>query len=46
MPTRRLLFVLTFGLAGLAVLLGLGIWQVQRLRPWVGTDVHMAVIQR
>lgn len=22
------------------------IWQVQRLRPWVGTDVHMAVIQR
>ncbi|GGH32192.1 surfeit locus 1 family protein [Cribrihabitans marinus] len=31
MPTRRLLFVLTFGLVGLAVLLGLGIWQVQRL---------------
>lgn len=22
------------------------IWQVQRLRPWVGTDVHMAVTQR
>ncbi|MDA7965867.1 MAG: SURF1 family protein, partial [Ruegeria sp.] len=28
---RRILFLLIFGLAGLGVLLSLGIWQVQRL---------------
>jgi surfeit locus 1 family protein len=28
---RRILFLLTFGLAGLGVLLSLGVWQVQRL---------------
>lgn len=28
---RRLLFLLTFGLGGAAILIGLGVWQVQRL---------------
>ena len=28
---RRILFLLTFGLGGLAILLWLGFWQVQRL---------------
>lgn len=42
---RRLVFLLTFGLGGAAILIGLGVWQVQRLawKEGVIADIEMRI---